>query len=141
MPALTKFQSLSEAKHLKKIHFGTDTFKIYFTNTAPDAAADAVKADLPTEIASTGGYSAGGYTVTVASAVHTTGTFIWKLTDLIVTATGGDVGPFRYMCVYSDTSTNDDLIGYLDYGSALTILSGQTFTFDFDPTNGAYQST
>src|SRR5690348_1901258 len=112
MATLVLFQSLSEAKHLKKIHFGTDTFKMYLTDTAPDVAADAVLADLPTELANGNGYTTGGLTLTVSSAVHTSGTFKWVVADLTLTASGGTVGPFRYGAIYSNTATNKDLVGY-----------------------------
>jgi hypothetical protein len=141
MATLTLFQSLSEAKHLKKINFSTDTFKMYLTNTAPDAAADAVLGDLPTEIANGNGYTTGGVALTVSSAAHTSGTFKWVLADLTITASGGTIGPFRYGCIYSDTSTNDDLVGYLDNGSSVTLQIGQTYTIDFNASTGAYTCT
>jgi hypothetical protein len=141
MATLTLFESLSEAKHLAKINFATDTFKVYLTNTAPDAAADATLADLPTEIANGNGYTTGGVAVTVSSATQTAGTFKWVLADLTLTAVTGSMGTFRYACIYSDTSTDDDLVGYLDNGSSVTLTVGQTYTFDFNASNGAYQST
>lgn len=141
MATLTLFQSFSEAKHLKVHNLSTDTFKMYLTNTAPDAAADAVKADLPTELSAGNGYSAGGPSITVSSAAHTSGVFKWVLADLTITASGGSVGPFRYGCIYNDTATNDELVGYLDNGSSVTLSNGQTYTFDFNATSGVYNST
>jgi hypothetical protein len=38
--------------------------------------------------------------------------------------------------LYSDTAANDELIGWWDYGSAITLANGETFKVDFDPTNG-----
>jgi len=38
--------------------------------------------------------------------------------------------------LYNDTATNKELIGWWDYGSAITLASGETFTVDFDATNG-----
>jgi hypothetical protein len=55
------------------------------------------------------------------------------------TATDGTgIGPFRYAILYNDTPTSpaDPLIGWWDYGSSITLASGETFKVDFDPTNG-----
>jgi hypothetical protein len=51
------------------------------------------------------------------------------------TATGA-IGPFRYAVLYNDTSADDDLIAWWDYGSSITLNNGDTFTVDFDPTTG-----
>jgi hypothetical protein len=38
--------------------------------------------------------------------------------------------------LYNDTATNDELIGWWDYGTTVTITNGNSFTVDFDPSNG-----
>ena len=55
--------------------------------------------------------------------------------DVLFTATTG-FGPFRYAVLYNDTATNDELIGWYDYGSSATLLALETFTVDFDPSAG-----
>ena len=109
------------------------------TNTAP-AAANAGKADL-TEISSGNGYNPGGNTCSVTSWAQSSGTGKLILADPATwTASGGSIGSFRYAVLYNDTPTSpaDPLIGYWDYGSGITLASGETFTVDLDGTNGVF---
>jgi hypothetical protein len=43
--------------------------------------------------------------------------------------------------LYNDTATNDELIGWWDYNSSITLAAGETFTVDFDPTSGVLTIT
>jgi hypothetical protein len=47
-----------------------------------------------------------------------------------LTASGGTVGPFRYVYVYDDTVTvpADPLVCYFDYGSSITLQDTETLT-------------
>lgn len=136
MAAFQKFNAFVE--HLaEKVHnLQADTLKVLLTNTAP-TAANAVKADL-TEIAAGNGYTAGGMTTAVASSAQTGGTYKLVLTDITFTASGGTIGPFRYAVLYNDTPTSpaDPLIGFFDYGSAITLADGDGFTVNFDESLG-----
>jgi len=38
--------------------------------------------------------------------------------------------------LYNDTTASENLIGYWDYGTSITLGAGDTFTVDFDPTTG-----
>jgi hypothetical protein len=134
MAAFNKFNSFVEAVAEKKHDLGADVLKVLLTNTAP-VAANAVKADL-TEIAAGNGYAAGGTQATQASSAQTSGTYKLVLNDVVFTAAGGSIGPFRYAVLYNDTATNDELIGWHDYGSSITLLDGETFTWNADPTSG-----
>jgi hypothetical protein len=135
MAAFNKFNSFVEALAEKKHDLGADTLKVLLTNTAP-VATDSVKADL-TEISAGNGYTAGGNTASVTSSAQTSGTYKLVLGDPATwTASGGSIGPFQYAVLYNDTATNDELIGWWDYGSAVTLADGESFAVDFDPTTG-----
>ena len=128
MPAstLTTFDDLAEQIG-KGVHdFTTHTFKLALTNSAPNAATHDELADI-TQISATGGYTSGGYTLTSVGYTESSGTATLTTTSpFTITASGGSVGPFRYAVIYNDTSTGDKLIGYYDYGSALTLADGES---------------
>ena len=136
MASFNKFNSFVEALAEKVHNLGSDTLKVYLSNATPDAAADLVKADLA-EISAGNGYTAGGNQAAITSSSQSSGTYKLVLGDPATwTASGGTIGPFRYAVLYNDTATNDELIGWWDYGSSITLNAGETFTVDFDPTTG-----
>lgn len=110
---------------------GTDhTLNVYLSNATPSASLDAVKTDLA-EISTGSGYT--GPQDTQNSGSESGGTLTVTGTDVTITASGGSVGPFRYVVLYNDTPTSpaDPLIGWWDYGSAVTLADGESFTIDF----------
>ena len=131
MAAFVKFETFSE--HLaEKVHnLDADVLKVYLSNTAPNVATHAVKGDLA-EITAANGYPSGG-TDTQNATSRSGGTTSITGVDIVFTASGGSFGPFRYAVLYNDTPTSpaDPLIGYWDYGSAITVLDTETFTVDF----------
>lgn len=133
MATFNKFQDFVEqlGKGVHQLHAAGHTLKVYLTNTAPNAATHAVKADLA-EISAGNGYTAGGED-TQNDATEAGGTLTVTGTDIAWTASGGSIGPFRYAILYNDTpsSPTDPLIGWWDYGSSITVLDGETFTVDF----------
>ena len=118
------------ASKLHNLGTGGDALKIALTNTAHTSTWTKLS-DL-TEIT----YTNCSTRALVQTLATTTGTAKLTITDLVLTASGGTVGPFRYVYIYNDTATNKDLIGYYDYGSAYTMADTTTFTIDFDGTNG-----
>lgn len=134
MASFTKFNAFVEDLAEKVHNLGSDTLKVMLTNSAP-SASNSVKTDI-TEISSGNGYTAGGTAASISSSSQTSGTYKLVLGDVVFTASGGSIGPFRYVVLYNDTSASDSLIGYYDYGSSITLASGETFTVDFDATSG-----
>lgn len=123
-------------------NLGTGSMKVGLSNTAPVAATNTVWANI-TEITPGNGYTDDGMTLDSEAWAETgAGTGIWQFTasDEVITASGGSIGPFRYPVVYNDTPTSpaDPLIGYLDYGSSITITDGNTFTLDIGA-NGIFR--
>lgn len=128
--AFNKVNSFVENLAEGAINLGGTGLKVALTNTVHTATWDEL-ADL-TEIDYT---NLSARDVTVSSSAQTDGTYKLVCADLTLTASGA-VGPFRYIYLYDDASTGDKLIGYYDYGSSITLASGDTFTIDFDGTNG-----
>lgn len=128
MATFQRFNSFIEAVAEKKHDMSADTFKVMLTNTAP-VATNTVKANI-TEIAGGNGYTAGGQTVPIASSSQTAGTYTAAVnTTLTWTAAGGSIASFRYAVMYNDTATNDELVGFWDYGSSISPAAGETFNW------------
>lgn len=139
MAAFNKFNSFVEAVGRKVHNLNADSLKLMLSNAAP-SAANTQKTDI-TDISAGNGYSAGGAACSGVSFVQSGGVAKLLITDIVFTAAGGSIGPFRYAVLYNDTATNKELIGYWDYGSSITLLTGETFTVDFDGTNGVLTIT
>lgn len=135
MATFNKFNPFTKAVGDKKHNLSSDSLKIALTNSAP-SAANAILTDI-TEISYTN-LSARG--VTTTSFNTSSGTAKLILADLVLTASGA-VATFRYVVLYNDTATNGELIGWWDYGSAVTLANGETFTIDFDGTAGVLTIT
>lgn len=131
MATFVKINSFVEFLAEKRINLGSDQLVIALTNTAHTSTWDEL-ADL-TQVAYT---NLSSRNITTTTSAQTTGTYKLVLADLVLTSSGGTTGPFRYVYVYDDTATNDDLIAYYDYGSSITLADGDTFTIDFDASNG-----
>jgi hypothetical protein len=116
------------------------TFKVMLTNTAP-VVTNAIKADI-IDIAAGNGYTAGG-TATAITTSQASGVAKVVATDVVFIASGGSIGPFRYVVLYNDTQATPakPLVAWWDYGAALTLAAGESFTVDFDGTNGIWQLT
>ena len=129
--SFNKVNSFVENLAEKKIDLSGAALTIALTNT-PHNASWSQLSDL-TEVSYA---DCSSRVLTVSSSGQTGGTYKLVLADLTLTSSG-TVGPFRYIYIYDDDSTDDKLIAYYDYGSEVTLASGDTFKLDFDPTSGA----
>lgn len=128
--AWTKYQDFSE-QLIRGVHdWDAHTFKVALTNTAPTNTHTSLS--QITEITAGNGYTAGGNTTTVTIS-ETTGTTTVSGTEVVFTATGA-MATFRYAVLYNDTATSpaDALIASFDYGAAISLTNGDTFTVRFN---------
>lgn len=114
-----------------------DTFIVALSNTAPGSETtpptgdgDGVLANV-TQISYT---NCSSRTLTLASSAQASGTYTLDFNNLTLTASGGNVGPFRYVYIYDDTPTSpaDPLVCYFDYGSSITLADGETLDINFN---------
>ena len=135
MAAFNKYQKGVEAL-VEGINAGSDVWKVALSNRTPVVATDTDLASA-VEISAGNGYTAGGNEAATVSSTETSGTYKLVLTSPDTwTASGGSIGPFQYAILYD--STTDNLIGYWDYGSAVTLSVGESFSVVLDGTSGVF---
>lgn len=142
MPTLTKYYCLCEDLAEKVHNLASENLRLALTNAAPNVSTHTLLANV-TEISYT--FLASNPTsrnVTIASSSQTGGTYTLVGTDQTLTASGGAVGPFQYIVLFNEATVTkvDPLIGYWDYGSALTLNDGESLTIDYGA-NGAGNGT
>lgn len=142
MATYNKFNQFVEdlAKGVHNLTNGTSAALTVALTAAANApvATNSVLANL-TQISYTGLSSR---VITYTSSAQTSGTYKLILADLTLTSSG-TVGPFRYVVIYNDTPTSPakPLICWFDYGSDITLASGESLLIDFDNTNGLFTLT
>lgn len=123
----------------------TDIVKLGLTNTLPSAldthldtvlSPDVLEATSnAAEIVSGFGYTEGGATPTNQSGTRATGTFTLGADEVVWTAAGGTMATFRYTYLYNNVggaAATRPIIAWWDYGSAVSLLDGETFTVRFN---------
>jgi hypothetical protein len=130
---LNLYQDFAEQIGLETHQLNTDTIKACLTNTAP-TATHATYSQIAGELSTGNGYTAGGEDCQNTWS-ESSGTAKLVCVNVVWTASGA-VGPFQYVIFYNDTASNKNLIGWVDYGSAVNLTSGDTFTLDIDATGG-----
>jgi hypothetical protein len=136
MASYNKINSFVEAVAEKAHNLGSDQLKVALCAAAnAPVAGNTVLANL-TEISYT---NLSSRNITTSTSAQTAGTYKLVIADLVLAASGGPAAAFRYVVIYNDTAASDELICWFDYGSDLTLASGESLTNDFDATNGLLQ--
>ena len=139
MASFTKFQPFIEKLAEGAHDLGSDTLEIALCSAAnAPKATDGVLTDL-TQIAYTN--LTADRTLTVSASAQTGGVYKLTITDKVLAASGGSVAAFRYVVIFNQTALSDELIGFYDYGSEVTLLDGEDITIDFDDANGVLTIT
>ena len=135
MASYHKFQDFVE-QLAKGVHnFASHTFKVALTNTAPTATDTGWNTTNHPAPAAANGYTAGGSATTITTN-EASGTMTVQGTQVVFTASGGQIGPFRYAILYNDTAASPAkaCVGWWDYGSSITLNDTETFTVRFNNT-------
>lgn len=123
-------------------------FKLMLTNTVPTSTFT-TSTDVTEISTGTGGYPAGGQAITVTSSVQTSGSYRLLANALVFTSTAGTIGPFQYCVLHATTNVTSStisgstgpVVGWYDYGSAITLNAAETFTVTWDGTSGILGSS
>ena len=122
---------------LEGINAGTDAWKVALASTVN--VADTTFTPGTTDLATGGGYTAGGNAASTTTATQTAGTYKLVLASPSVwTATGAGF-TFRYAILWDSTTSTP--VAYWDYGSSQAVAAGETVTVTLDATNGVFQAT
>jgi hypothetical protein len=140
MVAAVKFQSFVERLAEGGIDLDTNAIKVALSNTAPNAATNAVIGDI-TQIAAGNGYATGGITLTPASSSQTGGVYSFIVNDITSAWLAGPaaMAAFRYLVLHDSVTGN--LIQFWDAGSSITLNAGDSVNLDFDTVNGVLNIT
>jgi hypothetical protein len=137
MATFNKIQDFAEQLGLARHNLSTHTLKAALTTAANmPVATDTVLADVSQPTGT--GYTAGGED-TLNSFAEAGGTATLTGTKVVWTAGAGDWTAFQGVVLYNDDTTTptDQLIGWWDRGTPLTLGNGETFTVKWnngDPT-------
>ena len=131
--AFNKFESFVEALAEKVHNLGSDALTIALTNAANAPVAGNSQLSNLTQIDYT---NLSTRVLSQSGSAQSGGTYKLSITDLVLTAGVGGLAAFRYVVIYNDDAASDELVGWYDYGSEVTLAEGETFTINFDDSNG-----
>ena len=138
MPSATYVKYTAAIEPLfEGMNSGTDAWKVALAATVN--AADTTFTAGTTDLATAGGYTAGGNATATTSATQSAGTYKLVLASPAVwTATGAGF-TFRYAILWNSTTSQP--VAYWDYGSSQVVASGETVTVTLDASGGVFTAT
>ena len=128
MVSYNKFQDFVDKLCLGDHHLDAagDTLNYYLSDEQP-LVTDTIKTDIA-EITQENGYD--GPADAQNDFSESGGTVTFTTQDKVYTASGGSFGTLQFCVLYNDTHASDALIAWWDYGSSISVSSGETFTID-----------
>lgn len=141
MATPTKFYQLvtdiAGGYHDGCLNASTDALYVALIEAAsqPTTATDAVWANISGDEITGSGYTSGGSDVQNTDDT-TNGVITVDGTNIVWTATASDWDAMRYPVLYNFTQTSPlkPLMLWYDYGSSVTLLNTETFTFNITST-------
>lgn len=132
MAAFNKFNTTVQYWIEGNTNYNGDTFLAMLSNTSPSATQSTYSSISSSELGTGGGYSVGGATVTMGvSNSSGTETVTASASSPTWTGSGTGFGPFRYVTIYDSSASTKALQSWYDYGSSISLNSGDTFTLNF----------
>ena len=120
----------------------SDTNKVQLHTSSASFAVDTDEAvaDVANEVANGNGYTTGGYTLLSPTVTYTASGNVTVLDAADPTWTASGAGFSASDAIFLDT-TSDNLIGWLAFGSTITLAASDTLTINIDATNGVFYVT
>lgn len=123
----------------RRVDWVTDTIKCALTTVtyAQDQDAHTFYSSVTNELATGGGYTAGGATLGTKSVAYDATTNELRLICADITwGPGATFGPFQKAVIYADTAgaaTADPVLGFIIFDASQSVSNG-TYTVDVDAT-------
>lgn len=142
MPVGIKINDFVEDVAEKVHNLGSDTLMIALSNTAPGSETPNPTTSGQGVLANVTQISYTYYTddmtadrtLQSVTSSESGGTYTLDAADIEITASGGSVGPFRYVYLYNDTASGDPLILIMDLEETVTITDGSSVTLRWNAT-------
>lgn len=141
--SVTLFGAFGEHLAEGTIDLDTDTLRLALVTSAytPNVNTHDRRSDFSaSELGTANGYTSGGTALSGVSVTRSALVTTFDAADVVFTASGGTIGPFRYAVLYADVTRNGitgPLIGYALLDSApadLSIANGNSLEVRWNAT-------